>query len=396
VKHIGKSENEDILSGWKEIAQHLKCSEKTAHRWASSGDLPIQTPVSRSKTSVFASKRALNAWLKGGIEHALVTDTQLLAFDRKKRILWSHDFPSPLRAFTSEELEWRLRIVDLRGNGERGVLLAARFQTLTMPDTLYYFSFEGDLEWHLEADSPLRDRFGKPFDRAWVFKHLVVTPSSNGSVIWTSMGNDAGWAGCVLRVDSRGSAAVRFANAGYVEWLCPVALPTGHFIIACGENNDFDQSMIALLGTEDPPASSIPGNRLVYRYENSTLGLPRKYILFPTTELISARAKPYGHATRIVQHLDGIIAEVETGGEGAHFRYHFSKDLEPRYVFPSGSHEFVHQLLEKSGALAHAWRDCPELEAPLILRTWESDSGWYDQPIPWRDNPWKEIQGANS
>jgi hypothetical protein len=97
-----------------------------------------------------------------------------------------------------------------------------------------------------------------------------------------------------------------------------------------------------------------------------------------------------------VQHLDGIIVEVETGEEGAHFRYHFSRELEPRYVFPGGSHEFVHQFMEKTGSLTHAWRDCPELQSPLILRTWEPESGWYDQPIPWRDNPWKEIQSAES
>jgi len=82
---------------------------------------------------------------------------------------------------------------------------------------------------------------------------------------------------------------------------------------------------------------------------------------------------------------------LETGGDGGDFRYHFSNTLEPKYVFPSGSHEFTHLSLETRGAITHSWSDCPELQAPLILQTWEPDSGWYEQPIRWRDNPWKEV-----
>jgi hypothetical protein len=40
------------------------------------------------------------------------------------------------------------------------------------------------------------------------------------------------------------------------------------------------------------------------------------------------------------------------------------------------------------------WLDCPEVQTPLVLRIWEPDSGWYERPIPWRDNPWKELQTA--
>jgi hypothetical protein len=395
VKRIREAEDHDLLNGWKQIAAHLGCSEKTAQRWAKAGNLPILKPVSRSKKPpVLASKRALNAWLKGGIEHALLTGIQLIALDKQARILWSHEFSEPLRNYTPEELEWRLRIVDLDGGGERGVLFAARFLTQSNPDTLFYFSPTGKLEWQLEAEPPLRDRTGQPFDRAWTYTHVVTVPAAKGAAVWAAMANLAGWAGCVLRVGAEGSAAVQFANTGYVERLCPVSLTDGDFIIACGENNDYDDAFVALFGTHDPPACSVPGERLVYRYANTPPGRPAKYILFPKTELILARQKPYGHAMRIAQHLDGIIVEVETGGEDAYLRYHFSKDLEPRYVFPSGSHECVHQSLEKSGAISHMWLDCPEVQTPLVLRIWEPDSGWYERPIPWRDNPWKELQTA--
>jgi hypothetical protein len=387
-----KTKDDEVLYGWKQIAICLGCCTRTAQRMEKAEGLPILRPDKRQKWRVLALKRSLIAWMTGGIENVVLTDNRLLAFNRKTHILWSYDFPVPMRSYSPEELEWRLQIVDLDGNGERGVLVTVQFLNSSIPDTLFYFCSEGKLTWQLEADPPLQDRAGRAFDRAWAFKHVVTTPSSDGCVVWAALGNHAGWAGCVLRIDSHGSAAVHFANAGYVERLCPVTLQTDNFIIACGENNDFDDAFVALLGVDDPPACSIPGERLVYRFANAPTGTPRVYILFPKSELIRARKKPYGHAMRIAQHLDGIIVDVETGEEGAYFRYHFSKSLESRYIFPSGSHEFVHQSLEKSGVIAHPWLNCPELQAPLILRTWEPDSGWYDQPIPWRDNPWKELQ----
>jgi hypothetical protein len=328
--------------------------------------------------------------MTGGIVSVVVTDNNLIAFNRKTRILWSYEFPKSFRGCSRDEGERRLQIVDLEGNGERGVLMTAQFLSPSIPDALFYFSSEGDLVWQLEADPQLWNRDGKPFERAWKYKHVVVTPSAEGHLAWAAMANDAGWAGCVLRINARGSATVHLANAGFVERLCPVQ--DGAFLIACGENNDFDNAFVALLGTRDAPVSSVPGERLVYRFANAPASMPRKYMLFPKTELTLVRQKPYGSATRMAQHLDGIIVEVETAGVGAHFRYHFSNTLEARYVFPSGDHEFAHQGLERSGAITHRWLECPELQSPLILRTWEKESGWYDQPVPWRDNPWKEIQ----
>jgi len=384
--------DDEVLYGWKPIAQFLNCAVRTAQRAEKAEGLPILRPDERQKGRVLALKKALLAWMTGGVESVILTDNRLIAFNRKTRILWSHEFPILLRNYNPTELEWRLHIVDLTGKGERGVLLVAQFQSATTPDTLYYFSSEGSLVWELESEPPLRNRDGQPFDRAWVVNHVVVTSNQEGATIWAALANRSGWAGCVLRIAPNGPATVHFANAGHVERISPVRSGANDALIICGENNDFDRAFVALLNTNDPPARSVPGERLVYRFGNAPSGMPPKYILFPRTELIVAREKPYGHADRITQHLDGIIVDVETGGNGGDFRYHFSNDLEPKYVFPSGSHEFTHLSLETRGAITHSWSDCPELKAPLILQTWEPDSGWYEQPIRWRDNPWKEVR----
>ncbi len=392
MKRARQTGNTDILKGWKDIGVYLGCSEKTAYRWWKKRDLPILTLVSRSeKAPILASKRALDAWLKGGIEHVLISSSTLTVLDKQERLLWSHEFPHALREYRPEETEWRLRIVDLEKTGERGVLFAARFLSASTPDILFYFSAEGKIVWQLEAEPPLLKRDGRPFERAWTFKHVAVATNGKEQAIWAALGNDAGWAGCVLRIRANGTASVHLANAGFVEGVCPVTLPEGDFLLVCGENNDFDRAFAALLGAYDPSATSVSGERLVYRFANSPTGQPRMYILFPTTELIRARKRPYGHALHITEHRDGVIIEVETGEGGAHFRYHFAKNLEPRYVFPSGNHEFIHDDLEKSGAISHPWDECPELNEPLSLRIWEPSSGWYERPVPWRDNPWKEV-----
>ncbi len=265
MERIRPTRDSDILKGWKEIGRHLHCSEKTAYRWWKTRGLPILTPVSRSeKAPILASKRALDAWLKGGIEHVFINSSSLTVLDKQARPLWAHEFPHTLRDCRPEEAEWRLHILDLEGTGNRGVLFAARFMSSSIPDTLFYFSAEGKIVWQLEAEPPLLRRDGRPFERAWTFKHVMVATLGNKQIIWAALGNDAGWAGCVLRIQANGTSSVHLANAGFVECVCPVTLPDGDFLIVCGENNDFDQAFVGILGADAPAATSVPGNRLVF------------------------------------------------------------------------------------------------------------------------------------
>jgi hypothetical protein len=90
---------------------------------------------------------------------------------------------------------------------------------------------------------------------------VLVTSISGEPSIWATLANEAGWAGCIQRTDARGNASLKFLNAGYVDWLCYVESARGSFLIACGENNAFDQAFVALLGIDDPPCGSPPGGR---------------------------------------------------------------------------------------------------------------------------------------
>lgn len=383
-------EDDDLLNGWTEIAAFLETSPKNAHRWEMKDDLPILRPGQGRKGPVFASKRALRAWRTGGIASAILADNRLIVFDRKTRVLWAHDFSAPIPRYTADELKWRLGLIDLHGNGDRGVLFATQFLDPSRPSQLLYFSSEGKIEWMLEPKPDLRRQTGECFEDAWTIRHLITAADGAGYSIYLAMVNDAGWGGCIVRVDAEGRQSVHFANAGYVECLCLVGVPDDRLMVACGENNDFDCAFVALLGIDDAPSCSIPGNRTVYRFANTPDEVPRKYILFPQTEMIAARKKLYGHAQNIRQYPDRVIVEVETSGDGGYFLYHLTEYLEPMYVFPSGSHESFHRSLEAAGAIGHPWLQCPELRTPLELKVWTRVSGWEAQEISWRDNPWKD------
>ena len=53
--------NEDLLSGWKEIADYLNKSIRTVQRWAGKKGLPVMYPAGMGSTP-HASKKSLDNW----------------------------------------------------------------------------------------------------------------------------------------------------------------------------------------------------------------------------------------------------------------------------------------------------------------------------------------------
>lgn len=397
-------EGEEILSGWQEIADYLKRSVRTVQRYQKSG-LPVHRLPGSRKGSVFGNKKTMREWLassgdgkqapappantSGEPEHAVLTGNVLTALDALGRPIWTHRFDAPLRQLNEAELGWRIHVVDLHGQGHRGVLAACSYRAdgargLPSREELFYFSQDGSLEWTLPARPDLLDFNGQPFEDAWRFSHLMVVPAGSRQTIWVGLAHLTRWAGCVLRVNPQGSANVQFANAGHVECFCRVNSGDGNLIVVSGENNAYDCSFVASFGMDDPPSRSPVGGPPRYRFANTPMGDPRTYILFPRTELDVAQAAPYGHARHVRHYGDAIIVEVEAGRDGSYLLYEFSDRLQPKVVAVCGSHEHFHHRLEQEGSIDHPLQLCPELARPLTLRRWEPNAGWHDQEIPWR------------
>ncbi len=56
-----QSREEDVLIGWKEIADYMRKSVRTCHRWARAKGLPVSQPAGPG-TEPYASKRVLDDW----------------------------------------------------------------------------------------------------------------------------------------------------------------------------------------------------------------------------------------------------------------------------------------------------------------------------------------------
>lgn len=73
---------DDRLNSWKEIAAHLKCSERTARRWEAE-DLPVHRLPHKSRASVYAYRRELDAWWNDG--HARLAEMERVQAQRPRR-----------------------------------------------------------------------------------------------------------------------------------------------------------------------------------------------------------------------------------------------------------------------------------------------------------------------
>lgn len=54
-----------LLSGWKEIANHLRCGVRTSQRWQAEG-LPVKRVGAGPRSPVFAYSEQLDRWMKDG------------------------------------------------------------------------------------------------------------------------------------------------------------------------------------------------------------------------------------------------------------------------------------------------------------------------------------------
>lgn len=421
------------LTTWAEIAAFLRCDPRTAQRWAKDRGLPVHSVPGGKKRSVFAYKDELQAWVDGPAnvlevvdtppavtpsatvsrrgflgsalaislvaggywilrprpqpERAILTGSLLTALDGIGNALWTYRFPA-MRQLKESEMQWRVQVLDLSGEGRNGVLVVCGYprngsNDAFGPDELFYLDSYGKLRWRVPVRLPLNDHDGRPFETGYRACHVLATPADGRQNLWVAIANLLRWPGAVLRVTHKGVVSVQFANAGNIYSVCRLPSPAGDVMVGVGVNNAFDQACLAAFGANDPPAMSPPGGPGRYRFANGPEGHVRKYFLFPTSEMITALNLPYGPADIVTQSGDGVLARVRNaGGQRDHF--YFSGELEPQTVMPDGGIPAVHDDLFRRGSLSHPYSSCPEHRQPLTLRRWDPLAGWRDQPVIWR------------
>src|SRR5690242_3736216 len=75
-----------VLSGWKEIAVHLRCGVRTAQRRVARG-LPVRRVGSGPKAPVIADSELVDAWIRhGGRVRNYMLETEATIIDSKMQL----------------------------------------------------------------------------------------------------------------------------------------------------------------------------------------------------------------------------------------------------------------------------------------------------------------------
>jgi excisionase family DNA binding protein len=101
---------DDLLTGWKEIANYLHVSTKTIHRLKSHG-----LPFVRRGGTFFSRKSAIDAWINGMLEKVVLKGNRVVAIGESKRIIWSYPFRALFHEETAVESAWRVQPIQFGG-----------------------------------------------------------------------------------------------------------------------------------------------------------------------------------------------------------------------------------------------------------------------------------------
>lgn len=93
-----------ILTGWKEIANYLRCGVRTVQRWERDG-LPVVRPIPGSRAHVIAYSQRLDRWSKRSQDGLLAIPHLQAEIERTQQLLLT---------LSKERRRMRLRVNELQ------------------------------------------------------------------------------------------------------------------------------------------------------------------------------------------------------------------------------------------------------------------------------------------
>jgi hypothetical protein len=102
-------------------------------------------------------------------------------------------------------------------------------------------------------------------------------------------------------------------------------------------------------------------------------------------EVAAANGVPYEYADPIHVSTNSSDFEVSVTTKSqldVRAVYRFSGDVKPESVAMSDRYWEIHRDMLKTGKLDHAPEDCPERTQGVVVRMWQSGTGWTDVKVP--------------
>jgi hypothetical protein len=312
--------------------------------------------------------------------------TTLVAKAQDKSVLWSFRL--------SEERGTQAGIaafvpIDWRAPDSPDAVVMVNVQEATesgssfIRSDVYCFSSAGRLRWKYTPDARLSFA-GRKFSGPWRIRSWHVLSAARPR-LGASFIHQTWWPSIVVAFGPDGAAERLFVNAGHVESVARVEVQGRAYVMAGGINNEHRSAALAVLDEYGPAAVSPQSDGSPFACEDCPEGRPRKYFVFPRSEINVASGAPNSYADAASSRtangsLEVSVRERMQGEPRAIYR--LSPELMPESVAMSDRYWQIHDDLLRAGKLDHKAENCPERINGTIVRMWEPDTGWTNISVP--------------
>lgn len=404
------------LHSWKEIADYLKTTARTAQRWETERHLPVRR-LRGDRGRVVARVAEIEEWKRrdalqqvrpwnnpkwlrlyaGALTAILLVsagilgtkylsqpapgppssfqwhDRQILVFDQNGQELWTHTFPRALGGrFHTDSGRLAAQYVDLNGDGKiETVITSGSAEHMKYTGELYCFSESGEVLWRFSAGLTIQDRgveFYPPYH--FGFLRTMASPESPRErwVVVTST-HHLSYPSQLVLLDARGRIRGEYWHPGHMDELeiADVDGKPGEETLAAGENRHEGKASVVILNPEKMAA--LPPTRPAAIDDNPE-GAELAVLFFPRTRL-NLQLEEINHVGRIhwtQEFLEVQVEEACVQRPSTDLNYVFDRSLNYSYL-PVGHNSLVIQRgfrFSRSGSEALLGR--PRQNAPRDCR----------------------------
>jgi hypothetical protein len=420
----------DELTSWKEIANYLKVTVRTAQLWEANKGLPVRRlPGGRGR--VLAVAKELDAWKRSGPgpqngatdpvapvrvrqrrgriviavlvlllsmgivigawvslhrgvpSHLRVERNVLAMLDARGAVMWRYPFDRDLIASLyvqqSPNEGTLAQIADVDGDGELEALFVQRVGCSDCPgqNKLYCFSDAGTVEWTFAPGRDLTTASGYHVANSFAVTNVVVLPGRAKGVLVVAAHNTEEFCQISL-VSPTGSLLREYWHVGHLgntQNSAVIGDPDGdgvNLLYLSGISNPRRAATLVVLDPETMDGASkedAPQKQL----SKFATGRERARIFFPRSCVNIACGGPYNHGRQITLSPGVIGVEVNEGCNQGTGSVHYAvrpTDFTVTQVGFADSFKLLHDRLQtEEGKIDHAFVEAVEAER-LLRSVW--------------------------
>ncbi len=427
------------LNGWKEIAAYLGKSVRSVQRWEATLGLPVHRIKTPDGQIIYSERKEIDDWRRrleaqpvaepedpadpetspevqvrpdagrrgigkrgapvwlmagagvligiGLVSGRLSSPSSRSAFsvefagrslkglNEKGEGVWSFEFDRDVNRG-----DLKPRLVDLEGDGALEWIVPVLSTVRgTVSDAIFCFSQSGALRWSVQPGQTLTYN-GRKVTAPWSLSDFEVAPAAPRRV-WAAFKRGEG-PNFILEIDARGSANMRYFQAGPIAALRHWQTPSGAFLVVGGFSQKHSRPSIVLL-PEHGPAAFFPFDPVGMSSRPSCIecpaGEPARALLFTRSE-IETPAHPHTTVDRLRQFGANLVVEMHVDDvDTAHVIV--EPDFSVQSFSYSPGHWRAHRELEAQGHLDHTEENCPDRRTSNVVREWTAAGGWQDREI---------------